>query len=56
MQEEVFRNGDSTWSLALDEELDAGLKWWKGEIDAGRCALLTPHAPRPTPCPRTAGG
>ena len=50
MQEEVFRNGDSTWSLALEEELDAGLKWWKGEIDAGRCAHLTPHAPTRARC------
>ena len=32
----VYRAGDSTWSLATEAELDAGLEWWKGEIEAGR--------------------
>jgi ubiquinone/menaquinone biosynthesis C-methylase UbiE len=32
----VFRDGDSTWSAASEEELEAGLAWWKGELDAGR--------------------
>ena len=27
--EEQFRNCDSTWSLATDEELSSGLAWWK---------------------------
>jgi ubiquinone/menaquinone biosynthesis C-methylase UbiE len=32
-----FRNGDSTWSLATAEELEAGLAWYRKEIfDAGR--------------------
>ena len=32
----TYRDGDSTWSAAGDEELEAGLKWWDGEINAGR--------------------
>ena len=32
----VYRSGDSTWALATEAELDAGLEWWKGEIEAGR--------------------
>lgn len=32
----VYRNGDSTWSLATEAELAAGLTWWKAEIAAGR--------------------
>lgn len=32
----VFRDGDSTWSAATPEELEAGLAWWQGEVDAGR--------------------
>jgi ubiquinone/menaquinone biosynthesis C-methylase UbiE len=32
----VFRDGDSTWSAATEEELAAGLAWWKAEIAAGR--------------------
>lgn len=30
-----YRNGDSTWSLALGDELDAGLEWWQSKIDDG---------------------
>ena len=26
---ETFRNSDSTWSLASEEELQSGLEWWK---------------------------
>ena len=33
---EIYRNGDSTWSLATEAELAAGLAWWKKEVDAGR--------------------
>ena len=31
----VFRDGDSTWSAATEEELEAGLAWWKSVVDAG---------------------
>ena len=27
---EQFRNSDSTWALATEEELEAGLQWWRG--------------------------
>ena len=33
--DEVFRNGDSTWSLASEAELEAGLKWWRAKLDSG---------------------
>jgi ubiquinone/menaquinone biosynthesis C-methylase UbiE len=33
---EVYRAADSTWALASDEELAAGLAWWRTEIEAGR--------------------
>lgn len=32
----IYRNGDSTWSLATEAELAAGLAWWRAEIEAGR--------------------
>jgi len=31
-----YRNGDSTWALAHSEELQAGLDWWRAQIDAGQ--------------------
>lgn len=33
--DQAFRNADSTWSLATDEELAAGLAMLKGKIEAG---------------------
>lgn len=30
-----FRDGDSTWSLARPQELEAGLKWWQKKVDNG---------------------
>ena len=30
-----FRNADSTWALATEEELAEGLKWLRAKIDAG---------------------
>ena len=30
-----YRNGDSTWSLARKDELEAGLEWWQSKIDDG---------------------
>lgn len=32
---ETFRNSDSAWSLATDEELQAGLSWWKRSVETG---------------------
>ena len=32
---EQFRNSDSTWSLATEQELEAGLEWWRGMLDRG---------------------
>ena len=29
----VFRDGDSTWSLAQKDELEAGLDWWKNDMN-----------------------
>eukprot|EP00937_MAST-01D_sp_MAST-1D-sp2_P000474 g474.t1 len=33
--DEIFRNCDSTWSAATDDELQSGLDWWRGMIDSG---------------------
>ena len=33
--EQPFRNADSTWALATEEELEAGLAMLKAKIDAG---------------------
>ena len=33
--DESYRKSDSTWSLATKEELEAGLLWWKEQIDLG---------------------
>jgi len=33
---DVFRNGDSTWSKATAEELEAGLAWWKTMLAEGK--------------------
>ena len=33
--DEKFRQTDSTWALATPEELEAGLAWWKEQIEAG---------------------
>ena len=33
--DEKFRQADSTWALATPEELEAGLAWWKEQIEAG---------------------
>ena len=30
-----YQNGDSTWSLARKDELEAGLEWWQSKIDDG---------------------
>ena len=32
---QLYRDGDSTWSLATPEELEAGLDWWQSMHDAG---------------------
>ena len=32
---ENFRKSDSTWTLATESELKAGLEWWKGKIESG---------------------
>jgi ubiquinone/menaquinone biosynthesis C-methylase UbiE len=32
----VYRDGDSTWSAAGEEELEAGLKWWDGMVKSGK--------------------
>ena len=32
---QAFRNADSTWSLATEPELEAGLKMLRAKIDAG---------------------
>lgn len=37
---ETFRKGDSSWSLATKEELDAGLAWWKRQIDSGEAPKI----------------
>lgn len=36
----IYRDGDSTWSVASDEELRTGLEWWKNEIKHGRAELF----------------
>ena len=33
---ESFRKSDSTWTLASEDELKAGLDWWKRMIDNGK--------------------
>ena len=33
--DEIFRNCDSTWSAATDDELQSGLDWWRDMIDSG---------------------
>jgi len=33
---DTFRKGDSTWALSHEEELQAGLDWWRSQIDAGK--------------------
>jgi ubiquinone/menaquinone biosynthesis C-methylase UbiE len=35
---QIYRNADSTWSLASEQELEVGLAWWRGQIDAGTAA------------------
>lgn len=32
---EEYRNGDSTWSRATPDELEAGLAWWRTQITKG---------------------
>ena len=32
---QLYRDGDSTWSLAAPEELEAGLEWWQSMHDSG---------------------
>ena len=32
---ENFRKADSTWTVATEGELKAGLNWWKKKIDNG---------------------
>ena len=36
----VFRNGDSTWSLARPQELEAGQIWWKKKLEAGTASAF----------------
>ena len=31
----LFRNADSTWALATDDELEKGLAWLREKIEAG---------------------
>ena len=31
-----YRKCDSTWALADEEELNAGLEWWRKQIDEGK--------------------
>ena len=33
---EQFRNMNSTWSLATDVELEAGLDWWTKMVESGQ--------------------
>jgi len=35
---EVYRQGDSTWALAIEDELSAGQMWWRQKIDDGSAA------------------
>ena len=35
---EAFRKSDSTWALATEAELKAGLDWWKRMIESGQAA------------------
>ena len=37
---ESFRKSDSTWTLATEEELKAGLDWWKRMIDTGKAEAI----------------
>lgn len=32
----TYRNGDSTWSLASESELETGLDWWQSLVNQGR--------------------
>ena len=33
---QLYRDGDSTWSLATPEELESGLDWWQSMHDANK--------------------
>ena len=37
---ESFRKSDSTWTLASEDELKAGLDWWKRMIDEGKAEKI----------------
>ncbi len=34
--EQLYRNCDSTWAAASEEELEAGLAWWRTMIEEGK--------------------
>jgi len=38
--DENYRKSDSTWTLASEEELQAGLKWWKRMIENGQAEKI----------------
>ena len=41
---ENFRKSDSTWSLATESELQAGLAWWKKQVESGQAAKILEDA------------